>query len=351
MIKILSLADKDEWHNYLSKINAEDIYFTPEYLNSNELIINGKAECFIYESNNCTMLYSYLKRLINGSIFYDISSGYGFGGYIGWPRNRGVEEFRKVFHQYCIDNNIVSEFIRFHPFFYNHSLTTYESEFIENYQPVVYSDFCKDNFDIRSMINNEAWKKIKKAEKKSVEVCQNDQDIAYQKFYRLYCETMNRLNATKFYLFNPNFFRSIREETASSQILFIASYQGAIVGGLWILFGKTFSYNFLSCSDANYAHLGINDLLQWKGLEWAYQSGKQKHLLGGGRKGEDSLFRFKTKFSPDRQNYYLGKIIHLHEKYAELCKDINGLGYAESKKLETMGWFPYYRGMDADTLV
>jgi serine/alanine adding enzyme len=351
MIKILSLADKDEWHNYLSMIYAEDIYFSPEYLHVNEFIIDGKAECFIYKDSNCVILYPYLRRSINKSIFYDLSSGYGFGGYIGWPRNKGITEFRNAFHQYCIDHNIVSEFIRFHPFFYNHSLTNQENEVIENYQPIVYSDFRQNNFDMKKMINKEVWKKIKRAEKKSIEVSEDDQDITYQEFYRLYSETMKRLQARKFYFFNQDFFQAIRKEMASSSILFTARYQGAMVGGLWILFGKTFSYNFLSCSDANYAHLGINDLLQWKGLEWAYLSGKQKHLLGGGRKGEDSLFRFKAKFSPDRQNYYLGKIIHLSGTYAKLCERMNDFDSVEREQLGPMGWFPYYRGLDADNLV
>jgi hypothetical protein len=351
MIKIITLDNKNEWYEYLKRINVNDIYFFPEYFELNQTIIKGKVECFVYEGKDVVILYPYIKRSIDRSCYFDISSGYGFGGYIGMPRNQGVNKFRSAFHRYCLENNIVSEFIRFHPLYNNHFLASSEIDFLENCQPVILADFCSENFNMKTMITKEAWKKIKKAERNKIEVSEYNTEIDCKEFERLYYKTMNRLEASKFYFFNEDFFRFMRKELASSSILFNARYQGEVVGGLWILFGKTFSYNFLSCSDADYANLGINDLLQWKALEWAYHSGKQKHLLGGGRKGEDSLFQFKAKFAPYRHNYYLGKIIHLSGVYEKLCERLNGFDSAERVQLGPMGWFPYYRGIDADNVV
>lgn len=351
MIKILTKKNKEEWHSYLKNINAYDIFFLPEYFEINELIFKGTTECFLYYENEVFILYPYIRRSISGSEFFDITSAYGYGGYIGSPRNSGIVNFRAAFHKYCIEQRIVSEFIRFHPLYGNHILDDSENGTVVSCQPVVIADLCCDITELQNKVKKKAREKIRKAEKNEIKVYAHDDEDSYKQFMKLYHKTMARLNASNFYFFDDNFFLAIIKHLGQFSKLFLAWHQGELVGGLLLIHGESFSYNFLSCSDDRYGKLGVKDLLQWKILEWSQGKGKKKHLLGGGRKGEDSLFRFKAKFSPNRENYYLGKIIHLTGTYAKLCERMNGFDSMKREQSGSMEWFPYYRGLDADNAV
>ena len=350
MIKILN--SNSEWNKLLIDIEAQDVFFSQEYYKINEPIFNGKTECFCYENNKVKILYPYIKRSIRESEYCDISSAYGHGGYIGYPRNEGIIEFRNAFHRYCLENGIVSEFIRFHPLYGNHCLGVNENGVIENWQPVVVADVSSNIDLIRKMVKVKAREKIRKADRNLIKVYEHNEEYYYEKFVILYYKTMERLQASNFYYFSNEFFLSMVRELNRYSKLFLAWLDDKVVGGLLVLFGKDFSYNFLSCSNAHYQNLGIKDLLQWKVLEWSHFAGKQKHLLGGGRRGEDSLFQFKEKFSPKKENYYIGKVIHIPTVYSELCKKRGLSFYPKNGEFDSGSWFPFYRQInEIDTIL
>jgi hypothetical protein len=344
MLKIISCAEKDEWYYYLKKIKIKDIFFLPEYYKINEIIIEGKTECFIFYNNEVIILYPYLKRPIRGTNLFDITSCYGYGGYIGYPLNQGISEFRAAFHEYCVKEKIVSEFIRFHPLYGNHLLEVKENTCLDNMQPVVVADFSFWKAHANNLVEKAAWKKIRKAEKNLIEVSEDNDGCCYPEFMRLYLQTMERLGASSFYFFNENFIIRLFKELKQYSKLFLSWHCGTLVGGLLILYGDEYSYNFLSCSNVNFLKFGVNDLLQWKALEWSQGQGKKKHLLGGGKAANDSLFQFKEKFSPFTRDYYIGKIIHLPEIYVDLYKSVLTHAVENQKALKFENWFPIYRG-------
>ena len=344
MFRIISCPERDEWYHYLRKIKVKDIFFLPEYYKINEIILKGKTECFIFDNNEVIILYPYLKRPIRGTKLFDITSCYGYGGYIGYPLNQGISEFRAAFHEYCVKENIVSEFIRFHPLYGNHLIEIDENTCLENMQPVVVADFSVWNVSSNNMLEKAAWKKIRKAEKNSVDVSEDNDGCCYQEFMQLYFQTMERLGASQFYFFDEKFLKDVFKELKQYSKLFLSWHRGILVGGLLILYGDEYSYNFLSCSNVNYLKFGVNDLLQWKALEWSQGQGKKKHLLGGGRAANDSLFQFKKKFSPDTQDYYIGKVIHLPEKYVDLYNSALNRVVGNQKPFKSESWFPIYRG-------
>lgn len=345
--KILTFADRSEWRDNLREIQADDFYFSPEYLKCNEIILGGEAECFVYQDNNTKIVYPYILRQIEGTEYYDITSGYGFGGFIGWPRRVGIGGFRRSFRKYCLERKIVSEFVRFHPFFDNHFYDDYndsESRNVINYKMVVYCPFDYSGTSLEQYIKREVRKKIKKAMRNGIEIRRTLNDDNYQGLISIYYETMNRLRAASFYFFPREFFYELKRLLAESLMLFTAWWAGEMVGGLLVVYGQDYSYNFLSGSKAAYHRLGLNDLIQYKVLEWAGSAGKKAHMLGGGIKREDSLFRFKAKFSPSRLGYYLGKFIHLPEVYHQLCvQKARGVSSEQQFSSTESGWFPAYR--------
>ncbi len=342
--KILTFADREEWREYLSRIRAEDIFFTPEYLKCNEIIMAGEAECFIYHDADTVILYPYILRKIEGTNYKDTTSGYGYGGFIGWPRNEKLREFREAFRKYCVENNIVSEFIRFNPFYNNLYLNQDENGDIVGYQKLVYCKTGAGLANVKANMAKKVWEKIRKAIREGVEVIESKTDPDYSSFVDLYYDTMFRLQASDFYFFPRSFFFKLRELLSEDIRLFLSRRENKVLAGLLVVAGREYSYNFLSASAAVYKSLGLKDFLQYEALNWACAAGKQAHLLGGGLKEEDSLFRFKAKFSPWRETYYLGKVVHLADTYLALCQAAGvQVPEATAVSLTDAAWFPAYR--------
>ncbi len=343
MQRILHLSDAQDWHDVLSRLNVDDVYFLPEYLRVNEWVTAGQAECFVFENASGVALYPYVKRHIPGTELYDITSAYGFGGCLMTPDSQLALDFNAAFKNHCRESGIVSEFIRFHPLLKNHALLDDATLHIENHHQTVRAHFPNGVSDLDGMVTKEARKKIRKAEKKGVEVVIDTGMEHYAAFMELYDRTMNHKNATQFYFFDARYFHQMRELLRDRLCLLVAFYQGKLVGGLLLFHCGEFTYNHLSGSDYDHRNLGVNDILQYKAMEWAAERGCRHYLLGGGMSGEDSLFQFKAKFSPDREDYHVGKRIHLRETYDMLCrKKIRDEGSSPKEFLER-DWFPLYR--------
>jgi hypothetical protein len=343
MIRILRYEDRQEWKNILSDMDASDIFFSPEYLKVNETIIRGESECFVYRDKDSLVLYSYLRRPIEGSALFDITSPYGYGGYVKLPNNSTAERFHAAFCRYCREKGIVGEFIRFHPLYNNHLYTNDNSLQLICHQPVVIVDYNKEGFSLKETIQKDALKKIRKADRNQISVIEDVNWDYYQGFIEMYKHTMDLKRASAFYYFNDDFFESLKIFLSDHSLLFVALYRDRVIGGLLILYGSLYAYNYLSCSDYNYNRLGTNDLLQFKALDWAYKRGLKTYLLGGGMKEEDSLFRFKAKFSKQRTNFFIGKRVHLPQAYAKLCQEKIRREGSRAEEFFSRSWFPLYR--------
>lgn len=106
-----------------------DIYFDDNFGKLYEDIEYGKSEVFRFSSSEGAISTQFIKRAIpmniNGCTYYDLITPYGYGGpYIvestANDKSVLVTKFMDEFKQYCMDNHIVSEFIRFHPIIGNH---------------------------------------------------------------------------------------------------------------------------------------------------------------------------------------------------------------------------------------
>src|SRR5699024_251270 len=97
-----------------------DIYFESNYGKLYETVENGESIVFEYESQHGKIKHIFIKReiptLINDELYYDIVTPYGYGGPIivdATNISEIVTEFELAFKKYCLENNIVSELIRF----------------------------------------------------------------------------------------------------------------------------------------------------------------------------------------------------------------------------------------------
>ena len=123
----------------LLPINQRDIYFTPEYYELYEKNVDGKAQYFVFKYNGEVALYPFLINSVNelgynlNNEYYDIQGAYGYNGVIFSSYN--IEFRRKffdAFNKYCKGNNIIAEFMRFHPLLNNYKFSNSFMEIIKD---------------------------------------------------------------------------------------------------------------------------------------------------------------------------------------------------------------------------
>lgn len=348
-VMVLGSHDVHEWKTAALRAGVEDAYLSIGYLKANEVIMGGAPECFTYDDGDTFVYYQYIRRPIPGTAYFDITSPYGFGGYVLQGDGGGMANFARAFDAHCQQTGIVSEFVRFHPFLGNHHIVNMSPVNVRFHQPLVVVEFYNGPHDFPQGVKKQVAKKERKALNAGVEVLDDRDLVYYREFVRQYYRTMAYLGARSFYFFDTAFFEMLREHLIGRLRLFVTIFKGQMASALLVIHSGDFAYNFLSCSDAVHRNLGVNDVVQIAALKWARQNGKRRFLLGGGFKGEDSLFQFKAKYSSLRTDYWIGRAIRQPDIYDQLCRQAIEDQSSDPDEFCRRGWFPLYRSTGKGT--
>ena len=304
--------------NKLDLLN--DIYYSKEYVS---LYLKKDEEVFEFKyQEDKNIFYNIsIKRPIKiiGNImlkeeYYDLETAYGYGGfYANTDDEIFIEKAIKQYEQKCKDENIIAEFIRFHPF---------------NNFPIKYDKFLDFNIYDRDVVAKDltgdilaSYKsKIRNIIKRSSEkvIIRESEDI--NTFIKLYNETMDKNNAEEFYFFDKEYYIDLLKNKSIE--LYEVRYKDTIVAMGFFMFGKDIAHYHLSAnSDISYK-LNTNYAL----LDYAFNKAKEKginnFMLGGGTTSskEDSLFKFKRKFSKETKPFYISGKIYNHDVYDKYVK-------------------------------
>lgn len=323
----------------------KDIYFEENYGKLYENIEKGKIKIFKYEDKNGRLSNQFLIREIpikvDGQVYYDITTPYGYGGPIieECNENKGelLQGYKELFKKYCYENNIVSEFVRFHPLFNN------AKEMESIYHPVYNRHTLGTNLkDFEDPVQSEFSKSCRKNIRRKLEmgmtyrVTTNPTD--FTKFKKCYYSTMERNEATDYYYFNDEYFEKIHKYYGNNTILVETIYNNeTIAAGLYYVYNGIIHIH-LSGTLKEYLHLSPAYILRYGVTIWGKENGYKLIHHGGGRSSseEDSLYLFKKQFAKNTNfEFYLGKKIWNEDIYNKLCEKAN-----VSKDEE---FFPAYR--------
>ena len=308
-----------------------DIYFDPNYGKLYEDAEHGEAEIFVCQTENGKISNQFIKReipsRIDGDTYYDIVTPYGYGGPIIEECNNKEEllhEYELQFSAYCEQNNIVSEFVRFHPIV-NNSVDfkkIYSCEFnrltvgtnLKAYaDPMVeeFSKSCRQN--------------IRKKLKMGMEYRVTESPEDFDSFKQCYYSTMERNNASDYYYFDDEYFKKIKRYFKNNTILVEAIYQGqTIAAGLYFISNKTIHIH-LSGTLKEYLHLSPAYILRYGAMMWGKENGYELIHHGGGRSvsEEDNLYKFKKQFGKNTQfDFFIGKKIWNADIYNRICSNV-----------------------------
>lgn len=323
----------------------KDIYFDSRFGKINADLVNGEYREFLFEHALGTIRHHYVIRRIesqlsDGEMIFDLTSPYGYGGPLILECKEGKEEelvdnFMESFRLYCANQNVVSEFIRFHPIANNAKYFSkhYSIEF-HNYTVGTNLVDYKDPF--LSEFSRSCRRDIRRSLRAGLSVEIEERPKTLDDFVEIYYDTMNRLKADKFYYFSKHYFEDLLQIFPENILKGIVKFENkAIAMGL---FFKTedMLHDHLSGSLTEFMHFAPTYVLHYGFLLWGIEHGiKLIHYGGGtGRSENDSLLAFKKQFGQNtRFSFNIGKKIWDKERYERLTAQISDIA----------GFFPAYR--------
>lgn len=329
-VSIYTLADSISWNEKMSFCQPSDIYSTAEYYSLFENNGDGKAFCFCYEENKSMALYPFLKNSVNQNNLcqeekniFDIQGAYGYNGVIcNSYHTEFINYFYKAFDNYCKENNIISEFTRFHPLLENQKFSLNHMQIVFDRDTVVL-DLSKS---YEYIWNNEYTSKnrnmIRKAEKLGYicEILFNPSKTDIDNFIEIYIANMRAVGAESFYFFNESFFNDTFEVLKEQVYLFnIRNKTGKLLCSAIVFKYNDFTHYHLSGRSKD-ADNSVNNYLLDQVIRFSIKSGAKQFHLGGGRStcAEDSLLKFKMSFSKTTKPFFIGKRVHDQEVYDKL---------------------------------
>ena len=335
-----------------TKDNKQDIYFEKKYAELSALLEEGQPEVIenIYEDENGKVYKLFIKRLIEIDInadekYYDITTPYGYGGPIieflanNQPetKERLLKNYNEDFKKYCSKNNIVAEFVRFHPILENAKDFTNVYKVKDVQKTIAIWNNNGRPFDVE--FSSSVRKRIRKnlREGMNFEVIKNPNNL--DTFKEIYYETMDRAEAKTKYYFKQEYFQYMIDNFKENIILVNIKNEEKIViaSAVCFIYKDLYLHIHLSGTKIDYIKQSPAYSLRFAIADWAYENGFKYAHGGGGTTSdpEDTLFLFKKQFSKQEPlQFSIGSKIYNEEIYNKLVTITN------TKK---SSFFPQYR--------
>ncbi len=323
-----------------------DIFFETNYGKIYEEIENGVCETYQFSHPLGSITHLFIKRpvptSVDGEKYYDIVTPYGYGGPLITCSKESdkadlVQAFKVDFQQYCNDNRIVGEFVRFHPIFGNalNFKDCYDIEFMRKTVGTNLKDYADP---VQEEFSKSTRKAIRHALRLGIEYRITVNPINLDKFTELYHINMKRVHAETFYYFDKVYFDRILDLFGKHVVLVEAVYEGEVIGAEMHFVYNNLIHTHLSGTLEGYSHLSPVYVMTYAIVMWGKENGMDLIHAGGGITNEpdDGLLLFKKKFGKNTEfDFYVGRKVWNEAVYAKLC--------AASGATPEEEFFPAYR--------
>lgn len=343
MLSVFTIEQSQKWDEIVKSFKEFDVYYLSGYVRAFQIHGDGEPLLFFYEDDMCRGINVVMKRDIAldkhfiGKIekgkYYDFATPYGYGGWLieGTDSKRLFDEY----DQWCSDNGIVSEFVRFHPVLKNQIYSENNYKVIALGETVAIDTTDKEN--IWANFNSKNRNVIRKAINNGIQIKKSMSKELLETFIEIYNKTMDKDEADDYYYFENDFYYSILNDLKDNATIFYAELNEKIIAASIMIYANGRLNYHLSGSLREYQNLAPSNLLLWKAAEWGNEIGCTTFHLGGGvGSEEDNLFKFKRAFyRGDLCRYYIGKRIYNSQIYKELSD--------KRKAVIESQFFPAYR--------
>jgi hypothetical protein len=347
-LQVITINRTEQWDRIVKSFKKHDVYYLSGYVKAFQLHGDGEPLLFYFDNGNTRAINVVIKKDISKDIhfigkldenkYFDLITPYGYGGFLieGTDHNLLREQYIK----WCKDNNIINEFVRFHPLINNatNSADIYEMVLLG-------STVCMDITNIDKIwytLSSKNRHMIRKAQKSNLHVYWGRDEWLLEEFIDIYNSTMDKNNANEYYYFKRSFYKSILHDLKNNAVYFYVKLNDEIISMAIIIFCNNKMHYHLSASKKQFQHLAPTNLLLYEAACWGSENGYKEFHLGGGRgTKQDSLYLFKKAFNKQSdKEFFIGKAIFNEEVY-------NNLLNVRKKELNfdvETSYFPKYRG-------
>lgn len=269
---------------------------------------------WLYTEGERHFLLSFHRTRIPGTDYFDIESPYPYGGPIcNTDDTTFILHANSRFGEWCRENSICVEFVRFHPMLRNWRFFTGR---VVDDRPTVWINLqLTDAFEGYQTRVRTA---IRKAERLGVTVEWPAPEGTLSCFMDLYCEAMNAVAADQFYFFPPSYFSKLL--TSSKAEIAFCRYGDRVIGAaIFLADGDLLEYHLSGCTPEGRTYAANNLLIHQAAIR-AKERGLARFYLGGGTDSrvDNSLFFFKAGFSDCRAEFKFGARVHITDAYEKL---------------------------------
>lgn len=316
----------ETWDTYLKHFVSvqKDIYFEEKYVKLYETDCE-KALCFVCSYKDKYFIYPFLRRefIYQDVKYYDFETSYGYGGPITNTEDVLFNEAAlKEFYKFCKNNNYIAGFTRFHPLLNNCNSFEIIGKLIKDRETIA--------IDIRSDIED-VWMKeihtknrnvIKRGYKNNLKFIADYDFIYLNDFLELYNKTMRKLEADNFYYFDNKYYDSFKNNLKNS-FLGVVLLDDKVIASAIFFYSENYGHYHLAGSDLDYLKFSPNNFLLWNAAKELKSKNIKYFHLGGGINSDNnnSLFKFKSRFSKSKYDFYIGKLIFNEDIYESLCSN------------------------------
>lgn len=344
-LQIFTLEQSEEWDKIVKCFSDHNIYYLSGYVKTFKIHGDGEPLLFYYNDGKTRGINVVFKRsikeiphfkeILEEDRYCDFTTPYGYGG---WLIEGEPEQLFQEYEQWCSGNNIVSEFVRFHPILENHNMVVKYYDVVPLGETVAIDLTSPE--EIWGNISSKNRNVIRKAIKNNVRIYNGHFPEIFEKFKYIYNITMDREFARKYYYFEDDFYQSVLEDIPENSQIFYAQIPDGTIIAASIMLSCNGQMNYhLSGSLREYSSLAATNLLIYKTALWGCAHGFKVLLLGGGVGSEnDSLLKFKKAFNRnDPYQFYIGRKIFNTDIYQNLT-------LMHSDSIINSNHFPLYRG-------
>lgn len=342
MIRIYNIEQAELWNKTVKAFANHDVYYLSGYVKAFQIHGDGEPNLLYYEDEQLRAIYVYMKRKTSIEGYYDSITPYGYGGVLfeGNLSEENLHSFWQAYVSKMHEENIVDNFVRYHPVIANAIPMKGVSTVIDLGKTVAIELLSEEV--IWNNIISKNRNMIRKAVKNGVEIRHGKDMALFKDFKRIYNATMEKDCAEEYYFFGDAFYESIHNDLNDHYEMFYAMKDEEVIAMSIILFANGQMHYHLSGSLMEYRNLAPSNLLLYKAAIWGCEQGfKTFHLGGGIGSGEDNLYKFKAAFNKSSNyRFSIGKEIFDENKYQEL---VNIRNLKDKTFNRESSFFPLYR--------
>ncbi len=329
-----------EWTEALLRAR-HDMYHVPAYVILDAKLYGGAPSAYHYAEGDTHLLMPLILRDIPGSDLRDAISPYGYPGPASnadpaddrfWAR--AADAMLTTLR----DAGVVSAFVRMHPL-------------LDAPLPVLgrYGTMVRHGETVSMDLNvslEQMWQETRSDHRNHVNRARRaGTKVVFDDWSRLgewvevYHDNMRRVGAGSYYFFTSEHLATLHEQVGDQMHLAVAMEGDEVVGG-----NTFFEYDGICTGYVSSTRRAKNryadEMLYDEVRRWCKERGDTVFHLGGGKGGSnDTLFSYKSGFSPCRHPFHTWRIVADEDAYAHLVRDHR----PDADPADRSGTFPPYR--------